>query len=164
MGKQKKNCLRKTRKTANCRPKILTLILHTKQELLCKMEVDQDTEMQPSSSHTSGKCEKKSFSLLQSQTPKVPWYYKSCRNITFETKILIKRKIVKMPKDMSVLDQRKSNPNGDEDEDPEQSSDTSEMGEEEMNSEEALEVLSESLGLTQHQTDRSRITAPQGAA
>merc|ERR1711934_114545 len=37
------------------------------------------------------------------------------------------------------------------------------MGEEEMNSEEALEVLSESLGLTQHRTDRSRITAPQGA-
>ena len=83
-----------------------------------------------------------------------------------------------MPKDMSVLDQRKSNPNGDEDENhnntprrtmprsnqvPEQSSDTSEMGEEEMNSEEALEVLSESLGLTQHRTDRSRITAPQGA-
>jgi len=85
-----------------------------------------------------------------------------------------------MPKDMSVLNQRKSNPNGDEDEnhnntprrtmprarsdqDPEQSSDTSEMGEEEMNSEEALEVLSESLGLTQHRTDRSRITAPQGA-
>ena len=81
---------------------------------------------------------------------------------------------------MSVLDQRKSNPNDDEDEnhnntprrtmprarldqDPEQSSDTSEMGEEEMNSEEALEVLSESLGLTQHRTDRSRITAPQGA-
>ena len=79
---------------------------------------------------------------------------------------------------MSVLDQRKSNPNGDEDEnhnntprrvmprldqDPEQSTDTSEMGEEEMNSEEAIEALSESLGLTQHRTDRSRITAPQGA-
>ena len=83
-----------------------------------------------------------------------------------------------MPKDMSVLDQRKSSPNGDEDEnhnntprrtmprldqDPEQSSDTSEMGEEEMNSEEAMEALSESLGLTQHRTDRSRIIAPQGA-
>ena len=79
---------------------------------------------------------------------------------------------------MSVLDQRKSNPNGDEDEnhnntprrimprldqDPEQSTDTSEMGEEEMNSEEAIEALGESLGLTQHRTDRSRITAPQGA-
>ena len=78
---------------------------------------------------------------------------------------------------MSVLDQRKSSPNDDEDEnhnntprrtmprldqDPEQSSDTSEMGEEEMNSEEAIEALSESLGLTQHRTDRSRITAPQG--
>merc|ERR1711990_1290162 len=43
--------------------KILTLILHTKQESLCKMEVDQDTEMQPSSSHTSGKCEKKRFEV-----------------------------------------------------------------------------------------------------
>ena len=79
---------------------------------------------------------------------------------------------------MSVLDQRKSSPNDDEDEnhnntprrttprldqDPEQSSDTSEMGEEEMNSEEAMEALGESLGLTQHRTDRSRITAPQGA-
>ena len=79
---------------------------------------------------------------------------------------------------MSVLDQRKSNPNDDEDEnhnntprrtmprldqDPEQSSDTSEMGEEEMNSEEALEALGDSLGLVQHRTDRTRITAPQGA-
>jgi len=75
----------------------------------------------------------------------------------------------------SVLDQRKSNPNDDEDEnhnntprrtmprldqDPEQSSDTSE---EEMNSEEAMEALGESLGLIQHRTDRTRITAPQGA-
>merc|ERR550534_1542801 len=49
------------------------------------------------------------------------------------------------------------------DQDPEQSSDTSEMGEEEMNSEEAMEALGESLGLTQHRTDRSRIIAPQGA-
>jgi len=80
---------------------------------------------------------------------------------------------------MSVLDQRKSNPNDDEDEnhnntprrnvgktmprldqDPEQSSDTSE---EEMNSEEAMEALGESLGLIQHRTDRTRITAPQEA-
>merc|ERR1719483_308726 len=32
-----------------------------------------------------------------------------------------------------------------------------------MNSEEAMEALGESLGLVQHRTDRTRITAPQGA-
>ena len=80
---------------------------------------------------------------------------------------------------MSVLGQRKGNPNGDEDEnhnntprrvmprldqDPEQSSETSSSEEmNSMNSEEAMEALGESLGLIQHRTDRTRITAPQGA-
>jgi hypothetical protein len=79
-----------------------------------------------------------------------------------------------MSKDMSVLDQRKSNPNDDEDEnhyntprpgtprfgqDPELSSDTSE---EAMVSEEVMEALGECLGLIQPPTDR--ISAPQGAS
>ena len=74
---------------------------------------------------------------------------------------------------MSVLNQRKSNPNDDEDEnhnntprpgtprlgqDPELSSDTSE---EKMNSKEAVEALGECLDIIQPQTDR--ISAPQGA-
>ena len=72
---------------------------------------------------------------------------------------------------MSVLNQRKSNPNDDEDEnhnprpgtprfgqDPELSLDTPE---EEINSEQAMEALGECLGLIQAQTDK--ISAPKDA-
>ena len=69
---------------------------------------------------------------------------------------------------MSVLNQKKSNPNDDEDEnhnntprlgqDPELSLDTTE---ENMNSEQAVKALGECLGLIQPQTNK--ISAPQGA-